>query len=158
MFTPHHMSHVSFHMWCVRCQVSCVMCQVTGVSCNFIYFFLGQSGGASRWRVCYQHDLPSLISYYLMCWICLFKLSCLFGFESANHNLFIHENIGCLHLHDQSSWMFDLASHAGLLSDIKELFCQCHYDPGIKTDWPIIQCTHSYVFKSRSWWYLTDPV
>ena len=32
----------------------------------FFFFFLkkiGQSGGASRWRVCYQRGLPRLVSY-----------------------------------------------------------------------------------------------
>ena len=36
-----------------------VMCHVSGVRCHF---FFGQSGGASRWRVCYQQGLPRLIS------------------------------------------------------------------------------------------------
>ena len=43
----------------VRCQVSRVMCQVSHVI--FFFFFFGQSGGASRWRVCYQGGLPRLV-------------------------------------------------------------------------------------------------
>ena len=49
----------------VTCQVSRVRCHVSHVTCHinfnllFIYFF-GQSGEASRWRVCYQRGLPRL--------------------------------------------------------------------------------------------------
>ena len=42
-------------------HVSGVTCQVSGVSCNFIIFFFGKSGGASRRRVCYQRGLPRLV-------------------------------------------------------------------------------------------------
>ena len=51
MFTP-HVSHVRCHMAGVRCQVS-------GVTCDFFLLFLllGQLGGASRWKVCYQRGL-----------------------------------------------------------------------------------------------------
>ena len=37
-------------------------CQVSGVTCQFyFYFFIFQSGGASRWMVCYQRGLPRLV-------------------------------------------------------------------------------------------------
>ena len=49
-------SRVMCHVSGVTCQVSGVMCQVSHVS-----FFLGQSGEASRWRVCYQRGLPRLV-------------------------------------------------------------------------------------------------
>ena len=40
-------------MW----HMSCVTCYVSRVTC-----FFGQSGGASRWSVCYQRGLPRLVS------------------------------------------------------------------------------------------------
>ena len=51
------------------CQVSRVMCQVAHVRCHmshlFFYFFIFfQSGGAIRWRVCYQWGLPRLVYQY----------------------------------------------------------------------------------------------
>ena len=63
-----HMSHVT-------CHVSPVMCHVSHVKNIFFYISLnkkknkkkyttkniGQSGGASRWRVCYQRGLPRLV-------------------------------------------------------------------------------------------------
>ena len=52
---PHvmgHISHVICHVSPVMCHMSCVMCHV--------FSFL--SGGASRWRVCYQLGLPSYSS------------------------------------------------------------------------------------------------
>ena len=55
--------------------VSCVMCHVSHVTCpkKFENFFLlllilkkiGQSGGASRWRVCYPQGLPRQVFYSL---------------------------------------------------------------------------------------------
>ena len=73
---------------CVKCHVSCVMCHVSPVTCHVsavtcIIFFLvyllifyvpkkifwkknGHSGGASRWRVCYQRGLPRLV--YISLW------------------------------------------------------------------------------------------
>ena len=47
-------------------RVSRVTCQVSGVTCHLSHFFLplnkmGPSGGASRWRVCYQRGLPRLV-------------------------------------------------------------------------------------------------
>ena len=49
------------------CHMSCVTCHVSRVTCqNFFLHFLyvkenGLSGGASRWRVCYQRGLPRLV-------------------------------------------------------------------------------------------------
>ena len=43
----------------VTCHMSCVMCHLLPVM--FFLFFFGQSGGASRWRVCYQQGLPRLV-------------------------------------------------------------------------------------------------
>ena len=66
MFTPHHMSHV-------MCHVSNVMCQVSRVTWHMSPFFSSlkkKSGGARRWRVCYQRGLPSLV-------LLLFKLNSL---------------------------------------------------------------------------------
>ena len=50
MFTPNHRSHV-------RCHVCGVMFCFFWV---FFWVFL-QSGGDSRWRVCYQRGLPRLV-------------------------------------------------------------------------------------------------
>ena len=65
MFIPHYVS-------CVMCHVSCFMFHVSSVTCFmspviFIFFFffsfktIGQSGGASRRRVCFQRGLPRLV-------------------------------------------------------------------------------------------------
>ena len=77
MITPHHVAHVRCYITCVTCQVSpvrCYMsyvtcqvspvaCHVSGVTCLFFCsLFFGQSGEASRWRVCYQRGLPQLVS------------------------------------------------------------------------------------------------
>ena len=66
MFTPHHVSYVRCHMSRVRCHVSGDRCHVSRVTCHrskiYIYiFFFGQSGEASRWRVCYKRGLPRLV-------------------------------------------------------------------------------------------------
>ena len=50
----------------VTCQVSHVKCHMSRVTCHmwrFFFFFFWQSGGASRWRVCYQRGLPRLVIY-----------------------------------------------------------------------------------------------
>ena len=55
-----HVSHVTCHVSCVTCHMSHVI---------FFFFYvkkIGQSGGASRWRVCYQRGLPRLVSKYLV--------------------------------------------------------------------------------------------
>ena len=53
------------HMSRVICQVSGVSCQVSGVKCQvsgvIIFIFFLQSGGACRWRACYQWGLPRLV-------------------------------------------------------------------------------------------------
>ena len=57
------------HVSCVMCHVSCVRCQVSHVMCHawhFFFFFFRQSGGASRWRVCYQRGLPRLVLQYTL--------------------------------------------------------------------------------------------
>ena len=51
----HVMCHVSRHMSHVTCHMSHV---------TFFFFFLGQSGEAYRWRVCYQQGLPCLVLLY----------------------------------------------------------------------------------------------
>ena len=47
------------------CHVSRVTCHVSRVMCQKINKLpsekIGQSGGASRWRVCYQRGLPRLV-------------------------------------------------------------------------------------------------
>ena len=58
-FTLHHVS-------CVRCHMSGIMCQVSHVT----FFLLGTSGGASRWRVCYQWRLHRL--FFCLCWFNFF--------------------------------------------------------------------------------------
>ena len=47
MFIPHYVSHVT--------------CHVSPVTCHVSFKKIGQSGGASRWRVCYQRGLPRLV-------------------------------------------------------------------------------------------------
>ena len=53
------------HMSGVTRQVSGVRCQVSGVMSNFLFFFLGQIGVASRWKVCYQQGLPRRVNITL---------------------------------------------------------------------------------------------
>ena len=60
-----HMSHVTCHVSRVTCHVSHVTCHMSRVTCkkkqNKKTFFLWLSGGASRWRVCYQRGRPRLV-------------------------------------------------------------------------------------------------
>ena len=49
------MSHVTCNVPHVTCHMSCVTSHI------FFPFCFGQSGKTSRWRVCYQHDLPCLV-------------------------------------------------------------------------------------------------
>ena len=79
------MSHVMCHVSGVRCHVSGVTCQVSrvrfhvsGVTCHnfFSFFFFGQSGGTSRWRVCYQRGLPRLVYILLSTKFLFSKLQC----------------------------------------------------------------------------------
>ena len=60
MFTLPTWSHMTHDM----CHMSCVTCQVSRVTC-ILFYFLEESGGASRWRVYYQRVLPRLVSYEL---------------------------------------------------------------------------------------------
>ena len=53
-------SHVTCHISRVTYHMSCVTFHLSHVSYFFKVFF-GQSGLASRWRVCYQWDLPRLV-------------------------------------------------------------------------------------------------
>ena len=56
------------HMSCVTCQVSGVTCHVSGIPCQLlnVIFFVGQSGVAWQWRVCYQRGLPCLVFLNLL--------------------------------------------------------------------------------------------
>ena len=51
---------------CVTCHVSHITCHMSHVTCHILSSsFFGQSGKASRWRVCYQQGLPRLVSSLL---------------------------------------------------------------------------------------------
>ena len=75
-----HVSRVTCHVSRVTCHVSRVTCHMSHVTCHmskkmsyseeknknkklFLYTTknIGQSGGASQWRVCYQRGLPRLV-------------------------------------------------------------------------------------------------
>ena len=58
MFITPSPSRVTGQMSCVMCCMSCA--NVTKKL--YIFLFLQQIGGASRWRVCYQRGLPCLVS------------------------------------------------------------------------------------------------
>ena len=75
-----HVSHVTCHLSTVTCHMSHVKKKLLHVLIYlyiYIYFFnvkkIGQSGGASRWRVCYQRGLPRLVYYRLQyqLYVCL---------------------------------------------------------------------------------------
>ena len=67
-------SHVTYQVSHVRCHVSGVTCQVLRVTCNvssvtiitiflfILLLFYLQSNWACQCRVCYQQDLPRLVS------------------------------------------------------------------------------------------------
>ena len=63
-----HVSHVTCHMSHVTCHMSPVTCHMSDVKKKLHFFFFSnvkiieQSGGASRWRVCYQRGLPCLVT------------------------------------------------------------------------------------------------
>ena len=64
-------SHTMCHVSHVMCHVSTVTCHLSHVKKRIhIYFFylkkIGQSGGASRWRVCYQWGLSRLVYIVLL--------------------------------------------------------------------------------------------
>ena len=50
---------VTCHVWRVTCHMSCVTCHIIYIYMYFVWEW-GQSGEASRWRVCYQRGLPRL--------------------------------------------------------------------------------------------------
>ena len=54
MFIPHYVLRVT--------------CHLSHVTCQMLFFLswkkIGQIGGASRWRVCYQWGLPCLVLYW----------------------------------------------------------------------------------------------
>ena len=56
-----HVSHVTCHVSDVTCHVSPVTCHLSHVRFFFILKKTLLSGGASRWRVCYQRGLPRLV-------------------------------------------------------------------------------------------------
>ena len=58
-----HVSHVTCHMSRVMCHVSRVTCHVSHVFIFLFLIFLGQSGEAYPWRVCYQRGLPRLVYF-----------------------------------------------------------------------------------------------
>ena len=77
MFILHDVSCVMCHVSHVTCHVSHVTCHLSRVICHmstFCFTFLqkkekfnpsekiGQSGGVSWWRVCYQRGLPRLVN------------------------------------------------------------------------------------------------
>ena len=84
----------------VRFQVSGVICQVSGVRCRvsgvIFLFFLGQSGGASRWRVCYQRGQPRLVCMRL------FHIFC---------SIYICFMSGSVRLHTPASKLMTLMLH-----------------------------------------------
>ena len=68
MSIPHYVSRVTCHVSHVTCHESPVTCHLSPVTCHMscVIFFnilkkIGQSGGASWWRVGYQRGLPRLI-------------------------------------------------------------------------------------------------
>ena len=69
-----YVSRVMCHVSRVTCHVSPVTCQMSPVICKqnlkqksktkLSFKKIGQSGGASWWRVCYQRGLPRLVLGY----------------------------------------------------------------------------------------------
>ena len=67
--------HTMYYVSCVKCQVPGVTCHLSPVTSHMFFFIkktkkqhyiypsekIGQSGGASRWRLCYQRGLPCLV-------------------------------------------------------------------------------------------------
>ena len=63
MFTIPYVSCVTCHMSRVTCHVSHVTCHMSRVTKKKKKLKKnGKSGGASRWRVCYQRGLPRLVN------------------------------------------------------------------------------------------------
>ena len=59
----YHVSRITCHVSYVTCHVSRVTCHMSRVTCQ--QQKSGQSGGASRSRVCYQRGLPRLVVIYV---------------------------------------------------------------------------------------------
>ena len=51
----------NFERWVSFPNLSCITCHMSQVTCHVsqLIFFIGQSGEASTWRVCYQQVTPS---------------------------------------------------------------------------------------------------
>ena len=65
-----HMSGITCHVSCVLFHVSRVMCHVSHVNYFYLFYYFGQSGGGSRWRVCYQGSLHHLV-FNQICFVTL---------------------------------------------------------------------------------------
>ena len=102
---------------CVSCLLSGVTSHLSSVTCHMSFLFIkekknekkmyileekkGQSGGASRWRACYQQGLPRLVFVYFC-----FAWSSTFYFTLKCSNLepgpcvpnMQNSNLGCFHL------------------------------------------------------------
>ena len=69
MFNVHYVSYVMCHVSHVRCHMSPVPCHMSPVTRQIFFLIkeknilnkIGQRGGVSRWRVCYQRGLPRLV-------------------------------------------------------------------------------------------------
>ena len=59
MFTTPSVSHVTCQRSHVTCNVSCVTCNKSHVMCQKRK---EKINGSSQWRVCYQCDIPHLVS------------------------------------------------------------------------------------------------
>ena len=53
--------HNGHHLACVTCHVPPITSHLSRVICHMNFFV-----GASRWKVCYQQGLPSLVSYAIL--------------------------------------------------------------------------------------------
>ena len=103
MIIPHYLTCVMCHVSRVPCHLSRVKCHMSPVTCqkkNSSYFFffsflslkkIGQSGGPSRWRVCYQRGLPRLVYKFidkihkLRCRQSMNLCPCNFSLEANSH-------------------------------------------------------------------------
>ena len=90
MFTFLHLSHVTCHLSHVTCHVSKVI----------FFFFFGQRGEASRWRVCYQRRLPRLTV-----WLYMFGRGS--HYQSDNNLMWLFQILNGLHpLSKFSFWLY----------------------------------------------------
>ena len=88
------------HVSRVTCNVSGVRCQVSGDTCHLYYlikFFFGQSGGDSRWRVCYQRGQPHLV--FLLTPKLPTGLPCLVRWSYFTHNVPTFYSWGIMYLY-----------------------------------------------------------